>query len=227
MLSAIKSALAVLESANGGISLIIDVNVHLGKAVSSVKDLVDEAWHASLYGISALFGISLLLKLSSFALEPLVGGVIAVAGLGLLLGLFSEKAGRLMKEGVYLGVLLGVLLHLVLPLSVFSASLVSQSITSSLGKEVYGDLVEKHSDISAIAGTEKDHSTSLKHQVSGTIDFYEKSNSSFANRIEQLISTLGKHIALVAFNVFIFPLGFLFLGLYASRRLLKTALKVG
>ena len=218
VLSAVKSGLAVIEGSEVGIGF----NLQVGDLVQSVYDYVDIAWKTVLAGGTILFmarlaldGVALtdhlVMVLTFFCLLMLAAGRCFLPN--------RKGMAQFLRSITATCTLLTVLLYLVLPLSVYGASRLSERITRPLIQQSY-DAFDQISRTFTPEGAE-DHlggdekGASPLETAIGVADRYERLKKRL-QELEAYLSEQGKNLAgttfqLIAaylFDCVIFPLAF-------------------
>jgi len=219
VLSAVKSGLAVIEGSEVGIGF----NLQVGDLVQSVYDYVDIAWKTVLAGGTILFMARL--ALDGVAMADHVVMAMAFSCMLMLAAvryLFPNREGvaRCLRSVTATCTFLTVLLYLVLPLTVYGASRLSERITRPLIQQAY-DAFDQVSRVFTqeaaednLEGDEKASSTI--ERAMGVADRYERLKKRLGE-LEAYLSEQGKTLAgttfqLIAaylFDCVIFPLAFL------------------
>ncbi len=131
-MSGIKAGLAVIEGSTAGVSAGMSAKLQVGDVVQSVYDYVDIAWRTLLTGCIAILAIQYLLE----AVAVVDGYIFATTCLvfGLVLGLrwwarSWTRTRRIVKDMFSFFLIFLIAAYYILPVSVWSASRLSDIIT--------------------------------------------------------------------------------------------------
>jgi len=202
LLSALKTELSILESTSGGIDFFIDVNVDFGKIVKAVNDLVDHAWNASIVALATLESQLVLLKVSKSVLEISISVVLFLGILFVLTSIFELKLKSHVKRQLHLFLLFAFFINIVFPISIYAANQISERLTSEMKADVHKKLIVHKVEIA-----NHNKPTGLSMKVKSTIGLYSKLKDSIESRLEVMSSHLIRHLVVIVFDIFIFPLG--------------------
>ncbi|WFB37739.1 hypothetical protein P3T73_08205 [Kiritimatiellota bacterium B12222] len=125
VMSGLKAGLAVVEGSTGGVSAGVSLNLQIGDVVQSAYDYVDIAWRTLMLGCISLLSIQYMLDAVSLLDAFILALFFGVLGVSFL----WKKRPRLLRDSLLLSFFGVLVVYLLLPLSIFSASLLSERIT--------------------------------------------------------------------------------------------------
>jgi len=131
ILSGIKSGLAIVEGSSVGVG----VNVQLGDVVQPVYDYVDIAWRAAMAGASVIVLMQLALQGLALVDQWALTLFLLMWTAGWLVAWMFPRAAQMrltLKAGTRFSATLCLALYLLLPLTIWGASLISRHITKPL-----------------------------------------------------------------------------------------------
>jgi hypothetical protein len=221
VMSGLKAGLAVIEGSTGGVSAGISLHLQAGDVVQSVYDYVDIAWRTLLAGCITLLCMQYLLQAAALV-DAYVLSVCLIL-LGLLLGFRAFRRSctgwfHVIRDGCMLSIFAVLVVYLLLPVSIWSASLLSEHITRS-------------TIISAQQGF-ADTSTRLFPENKETGEGLIARAKQIPERIEFIAAQLKQRssdmalwtIQLIAgylFDCIFFPLGMLVILLWGTRSMMR------
>lgn len=220
LLSGLKSSLSVLQSSEAGLSLIVDVNVQIGSFVDTMNEVVEVGWYAALMGLWSLEMLSTLLSLCELITPAITILLLLFLCLHFLLKSLNIPHTPWVRSAVYHSLYLSLLCSILIPFSIYCASLCSHLTTSSVHQEVRTQLEQKHGDLLL-------HSNqgSIKEQALHSAKRYKSAVHNLPKRHRHMTEQLLSHLVAITFDAFIFPVGFL-LGLsYLAKRALFSRLR--
>ena len=219
LLTEFNAGLALLQSSNAGINVVVDFNVQLGNELLQVVSLVDKSAHVSLASMGILYSLKLIQTLCQW-LSPLLFSLLLVVAFIYLLSGFVVKADT--KINRMLGVVTSMILllflsvHLLFPLSLFACNLTEKKITSILSSGVHDTYDSVHQQM---LGVSKKMSTRKK--IESTFSRYEQAIASIPEKVSLLSRNFIRHMVTTIFNVLIFPLGYFYCLVLLSKRVLE------
>jgi len=201
VISGLKSILGLIQSSEGGVSFVIDVNVQLGKLFNVVTELIDISWTISLVSILSILVQEQLLAFSKIWMAPIVTLFFMLFGLSYGLSAFSSRIGVLLRKLAETGLLLVFVIHLVVPLSIY--------LTASVSDAFFGDdKSEIHDNYQAISDnlSQLNASASLHEQVKQTITVFSDSRKSVNKDSQSYATLMIKHVVISIVEYVLTPL---------------------
>ncbi|MBN2105378.1 hypothetical protein JW835_15170 [bacterium] len=217
VLSGIKVGLAVIEGSELGVGFGIEV----GDAVQSTYDYVDVAWRTVLSASAILMGTRFLLHASQLLESWFLSATLILALLARLLFLTVPKWQRLLRtlrDLTVFSAILTVALYLILPLSVWGGSRLSNAITAPALEEADADLTTIRGELFPDSGEGR----------SGIIGILQGARDKLSQIMEFIIAKTRnlsllvlKIIAGYLFDTIIFPLTLFLLFFHLTRIVAK------
>jgi hypothetical protein len=228
VLSAIKSGVAVLEGSEVGIGF----NLEVGDIVQSIFDYVDTAWKTTLAAATVL----LLMRLVLEAIQTVDHWFLFVGlNLGLVVFLFRwwlpkhQKVRHAIKECLLFVACLAVALYVLLPISVGSASYLSNRITRPLIEEAQSGFEKMEHDLTPSAlnnrffSAQEEESFWFFHDFKTKIENSKQTLLEMARWLKEITKDFAiwtiKLIAGYLFDCVVFPMAF-FVLLYLMTKIL-------
>lgn len=173
IVSGLKVILALIQSSQGGISFIVDVNVQLGQMMNVIVELINISWMVSIASLFSIKVLGILLDLSRFSMAPLMTLFFAVYGVSYGLGLHFPQFGGFFSHLSRSGLFLVIIAHLVIPLTVYVSASVSYFFYSDNTSTI-------HQSYQSIGNNMSKHNPDdgLHDQVKNTISAFSKSQKS-------------------------------------------------
>ncbi|MDH7499106.1 MAG: hypothetical protein QHH30_01810, partial [candidate division NC10 bacterium] len=138
VLSVLKAGLDIIEGSEVGASFGVTAQLQVGDIVQPAYDYVDIAWRTLLTSCVTLLSIRYLLKAAQIVDHHVLGGTLTLVAcfLGLLWWRRNWTRTRsLLRDLLGVAIVASLALYYLLPLSVWSASKLSQAITQSALEE--------------------------------------------------------------------------------------------
>ena len=219
LLAEFNSGLALLQSSRAGISTFVEVNVQLGSELKQVTSLVEKSTLVSLISMGVLFTLKLLHSFFQWLSPLLFTLLLGLAFIYLTISFVMKsktKVSRIFGVTTSTIMLIFICVHLLFPLSIFMAQLTEKKITSLLSNSVHSnyDSVQQQ-----ILGASK--KMSVKHKVESAFNRYEQAVVSIPEKVSMLAKNFIQHLVTTLFNTIVFPLGYFYVLLVLSRRILE------
>ncbi len=201
LLSIAKAGFGLIESSQGGISIIIDMQVQVGKVLVALTNLIDFAWEASLAGLAILFVTQLSLALVQSALPTLLFCV-ALSWFSysacLLTGhAVTQKARQLLHAFM----VIFVMLVYAVPMAIYGVSVASTELSAQTSTPLKGAL----SLTNSLYNTQTSHE-SLKHQTTHAVETLKQNREHINKHVSTLHTYIYQHLAAKLLELFILPL---------------------
>lgn len=218
--SALEELLAVSQETSAGVSFIVDANVKLGEIVSVLRRATQ---YTSYVSFGAVIGLSLLeatLQLSGSIAKP----ILILCAVSWVLFLTAKLLGagvikfKLLLVSRTLSLIL-VAAHIVVPGSIYLAAATSNTLTAKTKTETIQNFQNIHGDVSR-HHQNQNLKTNVKSTIGGIEHHYATNNHHTGNA---LVHAAG-YAAAFLLDLIILPLGFLYLLLIASNRLLHLSI---
>lgn len=205
VLSESKVILALLQSSQGGIDFIVDVQVQLGQSLIVIFDIVNNAWMISFTALSSVEALKLLLDLSQFSMTPIL--TLFFISYGFYIGLRSRLPAisyvllKLSKAMLFVV----VLVHFILPLSVYSVAAAGHHFFSEPKKLIHESFAKIHSQLPS-----NDTKNGLKNQVRGGITHFKNHQNKLHKHTSKLSHLTAKHVIYVISEYIFLPILFIY-----------------
>lgn len=215
ILSAIKSALAVLQSSDGGISFIVDVKIQLGQILNVIVELVDRAWIVSFVSKVATEGLGLLLDLSKLSTAPVLTLFFVALGIAYGIQRRAPRPAHAIIHVARLTLFVALVVHFVIPLSIYA--------TAALGHYYFHGQKEI-----ILQGFESVHAATPKHElgaglhdeIKSVIKEFKLSQAGMHGRTSEISRLTENYMVLSITEHLLVPLVFLSLFWVAFRQFL-------
>ena len=210
LLSTSKSALTIIESSSVGVSLIVDANVQIGNAITTIKHLIDKAWDASLLGLSQWFILAMLVSAGK-SLLPLVLTVVsallvivtalnAIPWVDLTQTNLLSRLYLAAKRTAKISLLLGVTFIYVLPSSLACSAYLISEVTSDTHQTIDSGLEQHNLYYSSLS-----KNTQIDESAKQFFKILEKDRKKMDSDLKELHAYIYKHVALLVLEILIMP----------------------
>lgn len=227
VMSGLKAGLAVIEGSTGGVSAGISLHLQVGDIVQSAYDYVDIAWRTLLAGCISLLCMQYLLQAAALVDAYVLG--ICLILMGILWGLRGCRQSctgfhQVLRDASMLSIFAVLVVYLLLPVSIWSASRLSEHIT----RGTILSAQQGFADTSARLFPEsEDPSESLLVRVRQIPERIEFIATQLKQRSSQMALWTIQLIAGYLFDCILFPLGMFVLLLHGTRSLMRYCYHCG
>lgn len=155
VVSEIKNSLNTIESSETGFSILgVEAKIRIGQFTSTMASTIDRVWQANQLGMSILFSIDIILKVSAF-IAPMITGIFVLAWLVHTVVSFAFPASlrirRVTAKTAELLLVFAAMFYLLIPCSVYVAGRLSNSFTHPVHKESTKHLTSLHQQVTPMA----------------------------------------------------------------------------
>lgn len=218
-LSEIYAVMRVIESGKVGISIFVETEVTIGRAMSSFVDLVERGIVVSLAAAAASASLKQLIALIEMLNPLLFKLTLLFGGAYLIVSSFSRKhwltsTSRGLCEIV---VLVFLTTYLIIPYSIHATGWLGQQLTAEIKHNTNERLNNLHHDITRHRVDKSDHGKSAKHAMSR----FDKFAVNIKHKIESMTLILIRHIATALIEGILLPLGLVLVLFYGIKRIAK------
>ena len=216
VLSGIKSTLALIQSSQGGISFIVDVNVQLGQVFSGISELVTMSWKISLASILSIRLQGYLLDLSVISMAPLFTLFFVLVGASLSLSRVFPRIGGFFSEISLTGLLLVFVVHFLWPLTIYVTASASNYYFSEISSAVHQGYEEIDKSLS-----QHNPKDSLHNQVKTTIKTFNNGQQDLSESATKYSRSMVFHTIFSILEFVVMPLAVFILMVTVTRRVLS------
>lgn len=206
ILSATKAALALLQSSDGGISFIVDVQIQLGETLNVIVELIDLAWFVSLGAVAAVEGLGLLLDLSKLSMAPVLTLFFVALGIAYGLQRQAPRPARAIAHFARLALFVALVIHLVIPLTIYATAAVGYFFFHGQKEDIRQGFESVHA-----ATPKHELGVGLHDEIKSVINNFKHSQGSMHKRTSALSRLTSSHILLSIAEHLVVPLVFLIL----------------
>ena len=214
-LTEIASTLAVLESSQVGISILVDASIKIGKAIKPLSNVTEKAFDLTLASISATIALRWILNFAELVAPLLFFISMLITCLYFLLRAYN-KSNSLFIVSVYkfthITALVFLCSHIILPYSIHSVALIEKSLYTDIKKQKNTDLHNLHGML-----THNDSKHNIKDKIESDIHRIEHLIIKLPNKVEVLASYYSKHMILTILRSIIFPLAIFYVFIIVMR----------
>lgn len=217
-LSLIRDGLALVGSAEVGVSFVVQARVTLGEILESARGLYRRAWQVSALGVAVLFALQLALDAAADVSPRILALFFVLLAVYVATRKRLPGLARAAREvgAVVLGLTLAA--HLLLPLTVYGMSLLSQRITAPIARQAHHQMVSEHQRLLRAFDDED-----LKGRAESAIKQYRSTTQGLEQRVENLARNATRQAVAGVLDSIVFPVGiFMLLGLLARRLVRAT-----
>lgn len=219
-LSAIKLGLAVIEGSQAGVSLGVNATLQVGDVVQAVYDYIHIAWKTVLAGAVILWGIKNLLAATTQYDQLFLTITLVVLLTAVVLGWLAPSRTRLLgliKEVCGILALVTAMCYLLLPFSLYGASVLSQKITQPAALEAEKSIIAVQKQLDRHNAPE-----SLWSTVENLQAYINTVSGYLQGRLQHITVSIIKIIAGYLFDCIVFPLGLFLLLFWITRTILNA-----
>jgi len=200
----LETLLSPIQHSDVGISFIVDVKVGIGEMLRLLNELISDSAKISIFAISAMEVIKYIIAASEAIIPWLFAGVLLAGGVFGLCHSFSEGYGphiALCNKITKTVVVLFFVFHILLPYSLFTASIFSKGIIDKDRTENRTMLHNLHKEVKAMHKKED-----FRQRAENSIDSFEKITLKLPHKVELMAIHHTKHIAMTLFKFIILPI---------------------
>lgn len=168
-LSGIKMVLAVLQSSQGGINFIIDVQIQLGQLLSPLIDTINYAWQFSIAALSAIELLKLILDSNKLSMVPALTLLCILLGIRFAMQNHLKPLANIITQTARAMAFVVVLTHLLIPASLYITATTSALLLTPYKTQVSKGFSDFHQQLPQHNANED-----LKDQVKGNMQHFQK-----------------------------------------------------
>ncbi len=227
-LSALKTVLDIIEGSTAGAQFFASASIQVGDVVQAVYDYVDFAWRALLASMLILYGLRVLLEVTDALADPVLTITLSLFLLGQLLVLLRrspELLRRTVRTGAHFLLVLALTLKLLLPLSIYGASLLSAAFTRPIAEKSQVELRAAQQSLFPESFLRDFRDQSLRENINEIKNKIEEISRTLLSTTERLVRVVIGQVAAYLFDCVIFPLGLFLILLRLTRGLLGQVLE--
>lgn len=214
-----KIVLAVLQSSQGGISFIVDVQVQLGQILSSLHDVINLSWQLTLASLSSIEFLSLLLEASHFSMSVMLTMFFISIGISVCFWKRYHKISQMVSKLTATLGLIVLVTHFILPYSIYSTAMLSKHLLSPHKSEIYRGYSSFHHQLPQHEG-----SSDLKDKVKGTMSYFKDKPEHLGKHSEKMSALSAKHLTLIFVEYLFMPLFIIYFFIRLTKQGLNSLL---
>ncbi|OUR97584.1 hypothetical protein A9Q81_12990 [Gammaproteobacteria bacterium 42_54_T18] len=216
LLTESKMIISVLQSSQGGISFILDVQVQIGQILTSLYDAINFTWKLTLGSLSSIELLSLILDVSHFSMTIVITIFFVLLGFSIAFRTHNLRVSQSFRK---LSVTLGLIVlatHFLIPYSIYGTATLSKYIFSNHKYEVYRGFSNLHTQL-----PRHDQDSDLKAQVKSTITHFKNNQSHVKKHSNNLSNLSAKHLTLTFVEYLLMPLIIFYLLMMLTKNMIS------
>ncbi len=204
ILSASKMVLSVLQSSQGGISFIIDIQIQLGQLLSPLIDTINYAWKFSIASLSAIELLKFILDTNKLSMVPALSLLFILLGIRISLHTHFSRIATLLTQAVRAMVFVVVLSHVLIPLSLYATASLGTILLGPYKTQVNQGFSDFHRQL-----PQHNAQAGLKDQVKSKMVHFQQ-HDTLHQHSSHLIGLTVKHLVVSLIEYLISPFALMF-----------------